>query len=148
MKYELGGQEVPREASEAISEISQNRTLVLQKMTADAPFVPEITEGLKTVDEVFEHFQPKVDVNFETSEGTEKDETLNFSNLGDFTQKGLIAQSDFLQGLNSQKEDGLKFLKQLKSNKILNAVLNNPEAKSAYIDALQTMLAELEASEA
>lgn len=148
MKYELGGQEVPRDAAEAISMIQQNKTLMMQKLTGDAPIKPEIVEGLKTVGEVFDHYKPNVDVTFENEEGTETDEKLNFSNLGDFTKKGIVAQSEFLQKLTAQQEDGQKFLKQLKSNKILNSVLANPEAKASYIAALQEILSELEGEEA
>ena len=33
----IGGQVRPQEASEAISEIPQNRTLLVEKLTADGP---------------------------------------------------------------------------------------------------------------
>ena len=54
--YGIGGTEVPGDASEAISEISQNRTLLIEQLTADAPFKPEIVEGLSSIDDVFNHF--------------------------------------------------------------------------------------------
>jgi hypothetical protein len=68
--YGIGGTEVPNEANEALSEIAQNKTLMIEKLTADAPFKPEIVEGLTSIDDVFNHFQPSIDLEFEDAEGT------------------------------------------------------------------------------
>ncbi len=71
--YDIGGSEVKGDASEAISEIQQNRTLLVEKLTAEAPVKPEIVQGLTKIDEVFEHFKPQIDIDFQDSEGvTEK----------------------------------------------------------------------------
>src|SRR5215218_10007300 len=94
--YGIGGMEVPKDASEAIADIPQNRTLMIEKLTADAPIKPEIVEDLKTVEEVFGHFKPKIDVEFAKDDGTSTKETLSFSNLGDFGAKGITTQSNFI----------------------------------------------------
>ena len=60
--YGIGGTEVEGDASEAIGEIAQNKTLMVEKLTAEAPFKPEIVEGLTSIDDVFNHFQPSVEV--------------------------------------------------------------------------------------
>ncbi len=52
-EYGIGGTEVKGDASEAFVEIPQNRTLFIEKLTNEAPVKPQMTEGLKTVDEVF-----------------------------------------------------------------------------------------------
>ena len=83
-------------------------------------------------------------VEFETEDGTSVDEELKFSNLGDFTKKGIVEQSDFLKDLNAQQDGYHKFMKQLRSNKILKSALHNPEAKQAYLQALQAMIQEIE----
>jgi len=144
MKYELGGQEVPRDASEAITELTQNKTLMVEKLTGDAPVKPEITEGLKTVDDVFEHFQPSVKMSFENADGAPVEEELKFRNLGHFGQKGITKQSPFLQGLDHQKENYEKFMRTLKSNKVLQKVLADPDAKAAYLAAINELLGEIE----
>jgi hypothetical protein len=144
--YELGGTEVKGDASEAILEIPQNRTLLIEKLTANPPVKPEIKEGLTNVEQVFEHFKPKIGVDFEDSAGVTKRETLSFTNLGDFGIKGITAQSMFLQELTSQKELYLKIIKQLKSNKLLRKALENAESKTALLNAIYALVKELEES--
>jgi len=142
--YGIGGNEVKGDASEAILEIPQNKTIMVQKLTQDAPIKPEVVEGLKNIDEVFAHFKPKVEVQFEDSNGTGFDENLMFSGLADFGIKGITAQSTFLQDLNLQKEQFQKIIKQLKSNKLLRKALENPESRQAVMNALYAMIKELE----
>lgn len=146
MNYGIGGQEVPKETSEGIADIPQNKTLFIQKLTNDPAIKPNIVEGLKTPEEVFAHYKPAVEVEFEREDGSTSNENLKFTNLGDFGPKGIVGQSAFLQNLSIQKEQYLKMVKQLKTNKLLKSISENPEAKQAYIDALQALLQELEDS--
>jgi len=143
--YGIGGQErVITNASEAISDIPLNRTLLVQKLTSDPPLRAKIVEGLKTPEAVFAHFKPAVEVEFEKEDGTIVPETLQFESLGDFGKKGIINQSGFLQDLNTQADDLQKLLRQLKSNKILKSALDTPETKAAFLAAIQAMISELE----
>ncbi|MCT6869878.1 hypothetical protein [Apibacter sp.] len=141
--YGIGGNEVPLDASEAILEIAQNRTLIAQKLTGQTPIRPEIVEGLSTVEQVFEHFKPEVKVNFEDADGNTKFEELKFKNLGDFGIKGITAQSKFLTDLQVEKEQYQKIIKQLKTNKILKAALEDPEAKNALMESIEGLINEL-----
>lgn len=141
--FGIGGNEVPLDANEAIIEIAQNRTLIAQKLTGQAPIRPEIVEGLNTVEQVFEHFKPEVKVNFEDAEGATKFEELKFKNLGDFGIKGVTAQSKFLTDLQMEKEQYQKIIKQLKSNKILKAALEDPDAKGALMETIEGLINEL-----
>ena len=141
--YGLGGTEVKLDANEAIQEIPQNKTLFVEKLTSDTPIKPEIVKGLKTVDDVFEHFKPHVDIDFETNEGSTKKENLNFKNLGDFGIKGITNQSLFLKDLSTEKDQYIRIIKQLKTNKILKAALTDPEAKEALKNAIKGLLDEL-----
>jgi len=153
--YSIGGQEVPGDANEAIQEISQNKTLLVQKLTADPPVKPEIVKtnfdeskgdkvDITTIDKVFEYFKPKVEVEFENSEGETSNEKLTFSNLGDFGKKGITNQSKYLNDLHNEQDQYLKMIKQLKSNKILNKALGDPDAKAAIIKSIESLLAELQ----
>jgi len=145
MDYGIGGQEKKgNDANEAISDIQKNRTMLVQKLTADAPFKPKIEEKLETVDSVFARYKPQIDIEFSDAEGTGVEEALRFTNLGDFGKKGITAQSPFLQGLQGQQDDYQKFIKQLKSNKVLQKILADPAAKENYLTALRAMLQELE----
>lgn len=141
--YGIGGNEVKTDASEAFADIPQNRTLMAEKLTKDAPVKPEIVHGIQTVEQVFEHYKPRVSVDFEDADGVTKKEELSFKNLGDFGVKGITEQSEFLKDNASQKEEYLKIIKQLKSNKILKSALADPDGKAALLDAIQSMIAEL-----
>lgn len=143
--YGIGGQERKLDnAQEAITNIPLNRTLLVQKLTADPPLRAQIVEGLRTPEAVFAHFKPEVEVEFEKENGTVVSETLHFESLGDFGKKGIINQSTFLQDLSTQAEDLQKLLRQLKSNKILKSALDTPETKAAFLAAIQSMIAELD----
>ena len=133
------------EVMESVLEFPQNRAFLTEQLTADDPSRPKIVNGLKTVDDVFEHYKPKVNVDFQDSEGVSKKEKLAFNNVGDFGVKGIIAQSDFLKSLNIQKEEYQKIVKQLKSNKQLKQVLAEVETKQALLNTIQALLKELEA---
>ncbi len=143
--YQVGGNAVKTDASEGMADIPMNRSLFVQKLTANDPVRPESVYDLKTVDEVFEHFKPAVDVEFETPEGSAKEETLNFRSVADFKASNMVQQSAFLQGLNSEKEGYAKIMKQLKTNKLLKNVVENPEMKEAFVAALQNLIQELDA---
>ncbi|MGV2451589.1 UNVERIFIED_CONTAM: hypothetical protein POZ17_15190 [Ralstonia mannitolilytica] len=140
----IGGNEVPPEISESIFEIPQNRTLLAQKLTAHDPLKPELVEGLDTVEKVFEHFKPEIRVDFEDENGASKIELLKFSNLGDFGIKGITRQSDFLSGLETEKNQYQQIIRQLRTNKILKAAIEDPDARKALYSTLQALIIELE----
>lgn len=142
--YGIGGTEVKSDANEAFAEIPQNRTLMVEKLTNDPPVKPEIIKGIKTIDEVFEHFNPEVEVEFEDADGVSVNEKLQFKNLGDFGAKGITKQSKFLQDLDTEKDQYVKISKQLKTNKLLKTAIADPEAKQSVLDAIRALLTELE----
>lgn len=142
--YGIGGNEVKGDASEAVADIPQNKTLVIEQLTADAPIKPEFVEGLQTVEDVFAHYKPEVEVEFQREDGSEAKEKLGFKNLGDFGAKGVTAQSNFLKDLNTQREQYAKIGKQLKTNKLLRSAIENEDTKVALLDALRALIAELE----
>jgi hypothetical protein len=145
--YEIGGNEVPKDASEAIVDIPANRTLMVEKLTDDDPLSPEAVYGLKTVEEVFEHFQPSIKVEFATEEGEPKEETLSFKNLSDFGVKSISQQSSFLSELEVRQAQLDKMSRQFASNKVLMRAVNDMDTKSAIIDLLEEALAQLKAAE-
>lgn len=142
--YGIGGTEVKSDASEAFAEIPQNRTLLVEKLTNDPAIKPVIQGGLKTVEEVFDHYKPNVDVDFEDNDGVGSKEKLSFSNLGDFGAKGITRQSKFLKDLDTEKDQYVKVVKQLKTNKILKTAIADPEAKQALLDSIRALLTEIE----
>lgn len=146
--YGIGGEErKANNASEGISDIPLNRTLFIEKLTSDAPYKPEVVHDLKNMDEVFQHYQPQVEMEFETEDGSGVSEVLRFQSLSHFGKQGIINQSPFLQNLNAEVVDLQKMIKQFKSNKIFKTVLENQDAKQQYLIALQALVQELEEAE-
>jgi len=141
--YGIGGNEVKKDASEAISNIPSNRTLLIQKLTSEAPVTPEAVYKLETVEQVFEKFQPKIEATFQDENGSEVKETINFKNLGDFNPKAIQENSQFLNKVNIEKEQHTKIVRQLTSNRALKKALDNPDTRAAMIEVLESSLAEM-----
>lgn len=135
---------MPEPAGEGFVEISPNKTLFIQKLTYDDAIKPEVVEDLQTVEDVFAHFKPSVDVELDKEDGSTINENFQFGGLGDFDAKSLTNQSDYLKKLNLEYDAYMKIVKQLKSNKSLTNVIQNPETKAAFINALHALAAELE----
>lgn len=146
-EYGIGGNEVKINASEAIADIPYNRTLLVEKLTANDPVNPEKVENLSNIEEVFDHFKPNMDITFENEEGQETDENFRFNTVADFTLKNMLQNSPFLRDLSNQKEFYNKIIKQLRSNKILQRALQNPETKEAFVEALKALVDEMESYE-
>jgi predicted component of type VI protein secretion system len=135
---------MPEPAGEGFVEISPNKTLFIQKLTYDDPIKPDIVEDLQKIEDVFAHFKPSVDVELDKEDGSTTSENFKFGGLGDFDPKNLTNQSAFLKSLNLEYDAYLKIIKQLKSNKSLANVIQNPETKAAFVNALKALVSELE----
>jgi predicted component of type VI protein secretion system len=134
----------PDPVGEGFVEISPNKTLFVKKLTQEDPIRPEIVEDLQTVEAVFAHFNPNVDVELEKEDGSTSEENFKFGGLGDFSSKNLTNQSSYLKNLSTENDAYLKILKQLKTNKSLKNVIENPDTKAAFINALKSLASELE----
>lgn len=145
--YGIGGTEVKTDAFEAFADIPQNRVLLAEKLTTAPTVKPQIVEGLTDLLKVFAHFNPKVDVSFETEEGALKKETLYFKGLEDFGVKGITNQSKYLGELHAKKDQYKKIVKQLKTNKLLKQSLADPDTKQSLVQALQILIDELDAAD-
>lgn len=144
-EVEIGGQLVPQQSFEAIANISSNKTLLVQKLTAK-PTKLEPVKGLKTLDEVFNYFKPAIEVEFENENGALRKEELKFTSLLDFKKEGIINQSEFLQKLQAKQDAHNSIIKKLKTNKILKTALQNPESKQGFLQALQALINEIDQS--
>ena len=142
--YEIGGNERKIDTSEAFVDIAPNKTLFVQQLTDNEPVKPEKVEGLKTVEDVFAHYKPQVNVNFDREDGSVQQETLHFQHLGDFGVKQIVQQSDQLRNLNVERDTYLTITRQLKTNKTLKAILENPETRQAFSAVLANLAKELQ----
>ena len=134
----------PDPVGEGFVEISPNKTLFIQKLTSEDPISPEIVPGLQTVEQVFDYFKPNCDVELDKEDGSTTKENFRFSGLGDFDIKNLTLQSSYLKDLSVENDAYVKTIKQLKTNKSLRNVIENPATRAAFIHALNTLVAELE----
>lgn len=103
LEYGIGGNEVKVDTSEAIANIPENRSLIVEQLTADEPVTPEAVKGLSTIEEVFAHFLPNIDVEFENEEGQPVKENFRFSSVADFSVKNMTQNSPFLHKLDTEK---------------------------------------------
>lgn len=134
----------PDAVGEGFVEISPNKTLFVQKLTHDDPIKPVIVEDLQKIEDVFAHFQPNCDVDLDKEDGSTTKENFKFGGLGDFDVKSLTNQSSYLKNLNLENDAYLKIIKQLKSNKSLKNVIETPETRAAFVNALKALANELE----
>lgn len=137
----------PDPVGEGFVEISPNKTLFIQKLTNEAPIAPQIVEDLQTVEQVFDYFKPNCDVELDREDGSTMKENFRFGGLGDFDVKNLTNQSSYLKNLSLENDAFLKIIKQLKSNKSLGKVIENPETKDAFVNCLKALVQEIEAVE-
>ena len=129
--------------NEMFVDIPQNRTLIMEKLTKDAPNMPEVVHGLQTAQQVFAHYKPQIAVEFEDAEGFIKRETLTFNDIDDFELRRITEQSAFLKDNTVRKDEYLKIIYQLNSNTQLRAATADPEARKTLLDAIKAMIAEL-----
>lgn len=134
----------PDPVGEGFVEISPNKTLFVQKLTNEPPVKPEIVEDLQTVEQVFDYFKPNCDVELDREDGSTLKENFAFAGLGDFDIKNITNRSDYLKNLSLENDAYLKIIKQLKSNKSLKNIIENPETKQAFVNALRALVAELD----
>lgn len=144
--YDIGGNVVEVATNEALTQLPFNKSLIALKLTQKDSDRPAVVGGLKTLEAVFKHFQPSCEVEFTKEDGSTLKETLGFSQMKDFELKSMTARSSFLNEIDFTRDFQLNILKQLKQNKQLARVLENPETKSAFIDVLKALAAKLEDS--
>ncbi|WP_428740664.1 hypothetical protein [Tenacibaculum sp.] len=145
--YGIGGNEVKVDANESIADISSNKTLLIQKLTDEAPATPEAVYGLDTIQAVFEKFSPSVQLEHIDENGADVKETLGFNNLSDFNVENIKANSPFLSKLDIEKDQYLRISRQLSSNRALIKALSNPETRDVFIKVLEESVKEIEQSE-
>lgn len=145
--FDIGGNEIKPEASEGIIDIPFNRTLLAQKLTQNTPVNPETVKGLKTVEQVFNHYKPSVDVEFESVEGMPIRETLQFRSVSDFGVKSMVAQSPFLRAQDAQFQEYTQIGRRLKGHRVLQTALTNASVRASMVDTMRALLAELETAD-
>ncbi|HNY01694.1 MAG TPA: hypothetical protein PKG48_03865 [Bacteroidales bacterium] len=146
-KVTIGGEVVKSKGVEAIKDLTENRTMIVQQLTQSPPSKPEIAENLKCIEDVFEHFKPKAEVAFRDKEGSKVAEELPFNSIADFSLKGLTQNSSFLSGLQIQAQTYQQILQELKGNNRLKKLLATEQGKEVLVKTLLALVKELEENE-
>lgn len=68
---------------------------------------------------------------------------MTFKGLGGFGADKIKENSEFLSGLDIEREQSLKIARQLSSNKALRKVLENPVLREALAEVLSTSIQEI-----
>lgn len=145
MEFGIGGTQGDVEVgSESVSELSKNRTLFIQQLTAEAPYSPDLIYDIQNMDQAFELYKPQKEVSFTLEDGSSTSEVLEFNNVGNFGPKGITQQSAYLNEQKQKEEQYRAISKELKSNKALQSIVSNPETKQAFIDTIKSLIADLE----
>lgn len=137
LEYELGGSEYKLDAGEAICQILENRTLLVEQLTSNEPINPQIVQGLRSIEDVFVHYNPSVLLDFVLEDGCEVSENLSFTKIKDFDIEEITTRSKCLRKL---REDYLffnTFLKHLNNNRLLIKIIESEEGRNALISYLE-----------
>lgn len=128
--------------------LDANKTLLIDQFTTDATEEPELFEDAKTMADVFEHYKPSVDVDFENENGETVSETLYFKEIKDFDVNGgkgnLVGNSQVLSEIKMHVDNATKVRKQIEQNSKLRAILKDSQSRDDLKTLLQSMLDELE----
>ena len=132
--------------NEAIEYLADNKTMIIAKLTDELPISPDINTEVSSMKDLFEQYKPSVDLSFKDKNDVPVDEKITMENLGDFGKSGIVRKSKFLQQLEQEKKDYQSLHNIIKSNKILEKVIANPESKEAYLAVLKDLINEIENS--
>lgn len=134
---------LPVNTNADIIEFPQNRTLMIEQLTYDPPAKAEINKDCRSLEDVFDHYKPKITAEFDDVSGQTKKEEVHYKSLKDFEAKNLVKNSQFLKDLETQKNIYNEMEQQLKKNKVFRDAISDSQSKQGLILAMQALVAEL-----
>lgn len=141
--------QAPDEESNAkVTPLDNNKSIIIDQYTSDVEVGnSELFENPKTMQDVFNHFKPTVNVEFEDEQGGIVSEQLKFNEMRDFEANGgkgnLVTNSPFLSAVKSKVDVSAKIRKQIEQNQRLRNILKNEESKAALKEVLEELLEEI-----
>lgn len=144
--HRIGANVQEKDAPQSVKLVPDNKTLIA------LPFNDEHDEEidptrLKSMKDIFAHYQPKREVVLKTANGESEEKIFNFNSLRDFTKNGIIEQSQLLQGLEEQETVYSRLYDVLQNNAKLHTVIANDESKKDFLELLETLIEELKETE-
>lgn len=148
MRENFISQDIEEDAGAKVNALDANKTLIIDQYTTDATEEPDFFQGAKTMKDVFDHFKPCVDVDFENEGGELVTETLHFNEMKDFDVNGgkgnLVNNSKFLSDIKIHADNAGKIRKQIEQNAKLRNILKDAQGREELKALLQEMLNDLE----
>lgn len=150
MRENFISKDIEDDSGAKVNAIDANKTLIIDQYTSDASAEPGFFQDAKTIKEVFDHFRPSVDVDFQNAGGEMVSETLRFNEMKDFDVNGgkgnLVSNSPFLSDIKLHHDNAARIHKQIEQNVKLRNILKDAQGRAELRAMLQEMLDELEAS--
>jgi len=143
--HRIGANIYEPDAPQGVKIVPDNKTLIALPFN-DEPDDDIDPARLKSMKEIFEHYQPSREVVFDTSDGDSEEKILRFNSLKDFTREGIIAQSQSLQDLEEQEKVYSRLMDVLNNNERLINVLTDEQNKKELLELLETLIQELNES--
>ena len=134
------------DAPQGVKLVPDNKTLIALPFNDDHDDDIDPVR-LKSMKEIFAHYQPSREVVLKTADGESEEKILKFNSLKDFTKDGIIAQSQVLQDLEEQEVIYSRLLDVLQNNEKLRNVMANEEHKKEFLELLSTLIEELNETE-
>lgn len=132
------------ESEDGINGLSQQNTLYADQFTDVEYSTPDLIPFKATsMEEVFEHYDPRTTVSMQDEEGQNVNEEFAFRDIKDFDDEQLIAQSDHLRGEKAKADAYNAIIRQLKQNNALKTALKDAQARDHLKDAIRALLKEL-----
>jgi len=139
LAYDIGGNLIPVDAIEGVSEIPFNRTLIALLLTDKLPSKPEVVHNLGNLAEVFSHYQPAITYIIQMQGQAPVTETIKFTSLADFKPENIIAQSKTLSEQARLLAQSREMHAQLRSNKMLLTVLSDAFYRKTFLVLIQAL---------
>ena len=144
--HSIGANIEEADAPQSVKVVPDNKTLMALQFN-DEPDEEIEPVRLKSMKEIFAHYQPSREVELKNAEGDVEEKVLKFNSLKDFTKDGIIGQSTVLQDLQEQEVVYSRLLDVLKNNDKLHTVVSNEEHKKEFIELIEILIEELTVSE-
>ena len=134
------------ETRDGIIEFPQNRTLYVDQFTDEPPMNEDDSKPFnpQSMRDVFEHYQPKKRVELQDENDAVITEELAFTEIKDFEDEQLIAQSELLSDEQAKIETYNTVARQLERSKTMRTALRDDAVRGNLRDALKALLEELE----
>lgn len=133
-----------------VPNIPTNNTLIIDQYTSVATDNPELFENARSMNDVFGHFKPSVDVEFIDENGEPILETLYFYRIQDFEVNAgegkLVSNSFFLSSIKAHAERAEIIRTKILQNSKLQAILTDKQCRDelkVFISRLLNQISDL-----